>query len=81
MSTPSGSARMGPPNDPGAVVDQHGRVHGTSGLRIADFGNAHNSTCEYEPDLHRDWRTGGGMDARGGRLTRIESGNVMTQIG
>ncbi len=33
---PVGSARMGPANDPGAVVDQHGRVHGTAGLRIAD---------------------------------------------
>jgi len=33
---PVGSARMGPVNDPGAVVDQHGRVHGTSGLRVAD---------------------------------------------
>ena len=33
---PVGSARMGPPNDPGAVVDQYGRVHGTLGLRIAD---------------------------------------------
>jgi choline dehydrogenase len=33
---PVGSARMGPPNDLGAVVDQHGKVHGTSGLRVAD---------------------------------------------
>jgi choline dehydrogenase len=33
---PVGSARMGPADDPGAVVDQHGRVHGTSGLRVAD---------------------------------------------
>jgi choline dehydrogenase-like flavoprotein len=32
----SGSARMGPPDDPGAVVDQHGRVRGVEGLRVAD---------------------------------------------
>jgi predicted dehydrogenase (TIGR03970 family) len=32
----SGSARMGPPGDPGAVVDQHGRVRGVEGLRVAD---------------------------------------------
>ncbi|MCS5733678.1 GMC family oxidoreductase [Herbiconiux daphne] len=31
-----GSARMGPADDPGAVVDQHGRVRGVTGLRIAD---------------------------------------------
>ncbi len=31
-----GTARMGPANDPGAVVDQHGRVHGAVGLRVAD---------------------------------------------
>jgi choline dehydrogenase len=33
---PVGSARMGPPGDPDAVVDQHGKVHGIAGLRIAD---------------------------------------------
>ena len=33
---PVGTARMGSANDPGAVVDRHGRVHGTSGLRVAD---------------------------------------------
>jgi 5-(hydroxymethyl)furfural/furfural oxidase len=27
---------MGLPSDPMAVVDQHGRVHGLSGLRVAD---------------------------------------------
>ncbi|MCS5719963.1 GMC family oxidoreductase N-terminal domain-containing protein [Herbiconiux sp. CPCC 205763] len=32
----SGSARMGPPDDRGAVVDQHGRVRGVEGLRVAD---------------------------------------------
>ncbi|KIF70599.1 glucose-methanol-choline oxidoreductase [Streptomyces sp. AcH 505] len=30
------SAPMGPPDDPGAVVDQYGRVYGVSGLRVAD---------------------------------------------
>jgi choline dehydrogenase len=33
---PVASCRMGPDGDPGAVVDQHGRVRGVSGLRIAD---------------------------------------------
>lgn len=31
-----GSARMGPPHDPGAVTDGAGRVHGVTGLRVAD---------------------------------------------
>lgn len=32
----SGSARMGPESDPGAVVDQSLRVRGVDGLRVAD---------------------------------------------
>ncbi len=32
----SGSARMGPDGDPGAVVDQHLRVRGVAGLRVVD---------------------------------------------
>jgi len=31
-----GSARFGPADDPGAVVDQYGRVRGVEGLRVAD---------------------------------------------
>jgi predicted dehydrogenase (TIGR03970 family) len=31
-----GSARMGPDGDPGAVVDQYGRVRGVTALRVAD---------------------------------------------
>ena len=31
------TARMGPQSDPEAVVDQHGRVYGVSGLRVADI--------------------------------------------
>ncbi|TXN31354.1 GMC family oxidoreductase N-terminal domain-containing protein [Lacisediminihabitans profunda] len=31
-----GSARFGGADDPGAVVDQYGRVHGVDGLRVAD---------------------------------------------
>jgi choline dehydrogenase len=33
---PCGTCRMGPADDPGAVVDHEGRVHGVSGLRVAD---------------------------------------------
>jgi choline dehydrogenase-like flavoprotein len=33
---PSCTARMGPSDDPTAVVDEYGRVHGLTGLRIAD---------------------------------------------
>ena len=33
---PVGTARMGSPDDPGAVVDQFGRVHGASCLRVVD---------------------------------------------
>lgn len=31
-----GTCRMGPADDPLAVVDADGRVHGLSGLRVAD---------------------------------------------
>ncbi|WP_235436818.1 mycofactocin dehydrogenase MftG [Pseudarthrobacter siccitolerans] len=31
-----GSAKFGSPNDPDSVVDQYGRVHGVTGLRVAD---------------------------------------------
>lgn len=33
---PVGTARMGPAEDPSAVVDQHCRVHGTEALRVVD---------------------------------------------
>lgn len=33
---PVGTCKMGPVDDPMAVVDQHGRVHGLDGLRVAD---------------------------------------------
>lgn len=33
---PVGTCKMGPAGDPMAVVDQHGRVHGLQGLRVAD---------------------------------------------
>jgi choline dehydrogenase len=33
---PCGTCRMGPPNDPDAVVDGLGKVHGLAGLRVVD---------------------------------------------
>jgi choline dehydrogenase len=33
---PVGTARMGPRDDPGAVVDHNGRVYGVTGLSVAD---------------------------------------------
>lgn len=38
----SGTARMGPAGDPGAVVDAQGSVHGVQGLRVADMSIAPN---------------------------------------
>lgn len=35
---PVGTTRMGPPQDPDAVVDAHLRVRGVAGLRVADAG-------------------------------------------
>jgi 5-(hydroxymethyl)furfural/furfural oxidase len=33
---PTSTCRMGPTNDPTAVVDANGRVHGLEGLYVAD---------------------------------------------
>ena len=41
----SGTCRMGPDKDPMAVIDQHGRVRGVKGLRVAD--------CSVMPDCIR----------------------------
>jgi choline dehydrogenase len=53
---------MGPASDPGAVVDQYGRVHGLSGLRVADASimptipraNTH-LTCVMIGERVADW--------------------------
>jgi len=36
MWHPAGSTRMGPPDDPMTVVDERGRLHGITGLVVAD---------------------------------------------
>ena len=41
----SGTCKMGPSDDPSAVVDRHGRVHGIEGLHVAD--------CSVMPDCVR----------------------------
>jgi choline dehydrogenase-like flavoprotein len=59
---PVGTARMGPANDHGAVVDQHGRVYGLSYLRVADASimptipraNTH-LTCVVIGERIADW--------------------------
>jgi choline dehydrogenase len=58
---PVGTCRMGPAG-PGAVVDQHGRVHGVEGLRIADASvmpdlvtSPVNLTCIMIGERIADW--------------------------
>jgi choline dehydrogenase len=77
---PAGTCRMGPPGDPGAVVDPELRVHGVEGLRIVDAsvmpaltsGNAHTPTvmiAEKASDLiRRGW---GGAGRRGASVPRV----------
>ena len=52
---PVGTAKMGPADDPEAVVDQFGRVHGCG--RVAGRGrvdHAEDYAGEHESDLHHD---------------------------
>lgn len=59
---PAGTARMGPANDPMAVVDAHFRAHGLSNLRIVDAsvmphlpGSTPNLTCIMLAERAADW--------------------------
>ncbi|MFD2764827.1 GMC family oxidoreductase [Micromonospora eburnea] len=59
---PTGTARMGPADDPGAVVDQFLRVHGVDGLRVVDASvlpsvprSTPNLTCVMLGERAADW--------------------------
>jgi choline dehydrogenase len=62
---PVGTARMGPYGDPGAVIDQYGRVHGMEALRVVDASimpsipraNT-NLTCIMLGERVADWMRG-----------------------
>jgi choline dehydrogenase len=63
---PCGTARMGPANDPMAVVDEHGRLRGIENLHVADASimptipRANiNLTCIMIGERMADWMRGG----------------------
>ena len=73
----SSTCRMGPKDDPMAVVDQYGRVHGAQGLRVID-ASIMPEVVRANPNLTVMAMGGDGRRLREGKLTLQHNGGVET---